>query len=265
MLHRHRLASCLAGLALAVTFVQPTAAAGPGDAETAAVLTLESQFWTAYNTCNTSAFREFFTRDVEFYHDKGGMTVGADALVASLNSGVCGGGTRLRREAVEGTVRVSLLRKQDAIYGAVVTGDHRFYVREPDKPERLDGQAKFTTVWLLTDAGWKMGRILSYDHGPAPYVNTRRAVAVPPALLDALVGEYRAEHSGILHIRRADGFLLMSFDNGDPELTVYPANAKEFFLTDRDVTFEFVDLPGNGAVTMRVRENGTVVEQATRR
>lgn len=265
MLHRHRLIACLAGLAFAASFVPPTAAAGPGDAETPAVLSLDNQFWTAYNACDTSAFRQFFTPDVEFYHDKGGMTVGADALVASLKSGVCGGGNRLRREAVEGTVRVYLLRKQDEIYGAVVAGDHRFYVREPDKPERLDGQAKFTTVWLIKDAGWKMGRILSYDHGPASYVSTRRAVAVPPAVLDALVGEYRAEHSGILHLTRADGFLLMSFDNGDPELKVYPANAKEFFLTDRDVTFEFVTPPGPGAVTMRVRENGAVVEQATRR
>jgi hypothetical protein len=265
MLHRYRLIACLAGLTFAASFVQPTAAAGPGDAETTAVLTLDSQFWTAYNACNTGAFRQFFTPDVEFYHDKGGMTVGADALLASLNSGVCGGTTRLRREAVDGTVHVYLLRKQEEIYGAVIAGEHRFYVREPGQSERLDGQARFTSVWLVRDTGWKMGRILSYDHGRAPYVSARHAVPVPDAILDGLIGEYRADHSGILRIKRAAGFLLMSFDNGDPDLKVYPSSTREFFLAERDVTFEFATDAATGAVIMSVREGGTIVDRAVRR
>jgi len=31
-----------------------------------------------------------------------------------------------------------------------------------------DGLAKFFHVWLLKDGTWKMARVISYDHGPAP-------------------------------------------------------------------------------------------------
>ena len=53
------------------------------------------------------------------------------------------------------------------VYGAILSGEHVFYVRQKGKPEVLDGRAKFTHLWLLKDGVWKMSRVLSYDHGPA--------------------------------------------------------------------------------------------------
>jgi hypothetical protein len=58
-------------------------------------------------------------------------------------------------------------------YGAILTGEHVFYILEKGKSERLDGLAKFTHVWRFKDNEWKMHRVLSYDHGPAPYINKR--------------------------------------------------------------------------------------------
>jgi hypothetical protein len=146
--------------------VQP--AAQPAAADPAAVVQArDDAFWRAYNACDTAAFRGFFTADVEFYHDRGGPTIGLDALDASLAKNLCGGGNRLRREPVEGTVRLSILRSGDTVYAAVVAGEHLFYVREPGKAEFLDGRARFVTLWLLKDGAWKMARLLSYDHGPA--------------------------------------------------------------------------------------------------
>jgi ketosteroid isomerase-like protein len=140
-----------------------------GDDVSSTILSLDASFWRAYNTCDLGAFPRFFTEDVEFYHDKGGPTLGRDGLVASITTGVCGNEqSRLRREAVEGTVRVFPLRNGDTIYGAVLSGEHLFYLLDKGKPERLDGRARFTHLWLLKDGGWKMARILSYDHGPAP-------------------------------------------------------------------------------------------------
>ena len=69
--------------------------------------------------------------DVEFYHDRGGPTIGLDALDTALAKNLCGGGNRLRREPVDGTVRLSILRNGDTVYGAIVAGEHLFYVREP--------------------------------------------------------------------------------------------------------------------------------------
>jgi hypothetical protein len=150
-----------------VSLAAAQAAAPPSGDPTAIVQARDDAFWRAYNACDTAAFRGFFTSDVEFYHDRGGPTIGLDALDASLAKNLCGGGNRLRREPVEGTVRLSILRNGDTVYGAVVAGEHLFYVREPGKAEFLDGRARFVTLWLLKDGAWKMARLLSYDHGPA--------------------------------------------------------------------------------------------------
>jgi hypothetical protein len=143
------------------------AAAQPAATDPAAIVQArDDAFWRAYNACETAAFRGFFTGDVEFYHDRGGPTIGLDALDAALAKNLCGGASRLRREPVDGTVRLSILRNGDTVYGAIVAGEHLFYVRPPDKPEFLDGRARFVTLWLLNDGAWKMARLLSYDHGP---------------------------------------------------------------------------------------------------
>lgn len=155
----------LAAVAALATAQAP--ATPPAADPTAVVQARDDAFWRAYNACDTASFRGFFTADVEFYHDRGGPTIGLDALDGALAKNLCGGGNRLRREPVDGTVRLSILRSGDTVYGAIVAGEHLFYVREPGKPEFLDGRARFVTLWLLKDGAWKMARLLSYDHGPA--------------------------------------------------------------------------------------------------
>lgn len=158
-----RLVACASFAAGATVAAAQPAATDPA----AAVRARDDAFWRAYNACDTAAFRGFFAKDVEFYHDRGGATIGLDALDASLARNLCGSPSRLRREIVPGTVRWSILRTGDTVYGAIVAGEHLFHVRPPDKPEFLDGRARFLSLWLLQDGAWKMARLLSYDHGPA--------------------------------------------------------------------------------------------------
>jgi hypothetical protein len=132
-----------------------------------AVRERDAAFWQAYNACATAAFRDFLTGDVEFYHDRGGVTTGLDALDAALKKNLCGGETRIRRAPVAETIRISILRDGERVYGAIVSGEHVFYVTQPGKPEFLDGRARFANLWRLSDGAWRMSRILSYDHGPA--------------------------------------------------------------------------------------------------
>jgi hypothetical protein len=155
---------------LVTAFVAVLALAGgqpAGSDPAAAARARDDAFWRAYNACDTAAFRGFFTADVEFYHDRGGPTIGLDALDAALAKNLCGGTSRLRREAVAETIRWSILRNGDVVYGAIVSGEHLFHVRPPDRPEFLDGRARFVSLWLLKGGTWKMARLLTYDHGPA--------------------------------------------------------------------------------------------------
>src|SRR5438874_6122614 len=88
-------------VSLAVFF----AAAGllPSEASTdddpgKAVLERDRGFWEAYNRCDVPAMSEYFTDDVEFYHDHGGPTVGHENFVKELRDRLCGNpDSRLRR------------------------------------------------------------------------------------------------------------------------------------------------------------------------
>jgi len=158
----------LAILTLVCATAGPLRSETPPDDVTRAVLERDHAFWTAYNRCDAPAMGEYFTEDVEFYHDRGGMTLGHANLLQEIRNGLCGNpDSHLRREAVDGTVRLYPLKKANAVYGAILSGEHVFYVLDKGKPDRLDGKGRFTHVWLVKDGVWKMSRILSFDHGPA--------------------------------------------------------------------------------------------------
>jgi hypothetical protein len=152
---------------LALHVPMARAADGPPSEPAQGALQQEALFWAAYNACDVAAISQFFPDDVEFYHDRGGPTIGKAGLTSALQTALCGNPkSRLRREVVEGTVRLFPLSKGDATYGAIVSGEHLFYVLDAGKPARADGHARFTHLWLLQDGVWKMSRVLSYDHRP---------------------------------------------------------------------------------------------------
>jgi hypothetical protein len=226
------------------------------------ILALDAAFWTAYNTCDVAAMPPFFTEDVEFYHDKGGITLGRDALVTSFKTGVCDNPrSRIRREAVEGSAQLFPLRHDGTLYGVIFSGEHIFYVKDEGKSERLDGHGRFTHLWLFRDNVWRIARVLSYDHGPVPYVNKRTAVALEDSALDRLAGRYKGPASNPVTVRREGPALVLSWSGGG--VTVYPESSRVFFAKDRNLTFEFIG-EGEAVTAMRVRENGDVVEDAAR-
>ena len=159
-----------------VSFLSPEATAQTAQEKlTTAILEKESGFWAVYNTCDLESLRGFFAGDVEFYHDKGGVTVGIGGMMESIKTNLCGSSnSRLRREAVVGTTNVFPLQRGKEIYGAIMSGEHVFYITTKGKPEFLDGRANFTHVWLLKNGEYKMARILSFDHRPAVSPKVRK-------------------------------------------------------------------------------------------
>lgn len=228
------------------------------------ILLKDSLFWIAYNNCDVGVMQQFFTNDVEFYHDKGGLTIGMENLVMSMKKNLCSNeNVKLRREAIQGTVQIFPLQNAGVTYGAIISGEHVFYVLEKGKGERLDGYGKFTDVWVIRDNVWKMSRILSYDHGPAPYISKRKAVKLTDIILDQFVGQYIAPHSGVCKVQRETDVLHLLI--GDQKYVLYAQSDNIFFVKERDLTFEFVKDQKGNISKLTVRENGNVVEEAVRK
>lgn len=158
---------CLALLLIVALPLIAQAKQDQADDSSQAILQEDAIFWDAYNRCDVDKMSQFFWPDVEFYHDKGGPILGLSQLVEVFHKNLCGNpGFRLRREAVPGTVKVFPLQKNGMTYGAVLSGEHYFYIND-GKREYRDGIARFFHVWLLKDNQWKMARVVSYDHKAA--------------------------------------------------------------------------------------------------
>lgn len=222
-----------------------------------AVRSADARYWQAFNACDMQAMGDLLTEDVEFYHDKTGLTSSKGAVLDSLRKGPCANPSmHLRREAVAGGLRFHPL----AGGYALLSGTHRFHVREEGKPERLDGQAEFTNLWQSVDGHWRMRRVFSYAHGPVPYTPPAAHLTLPASALAALAGRYRGANVGAITVAvDGDGLKLTA---GKLVVTLRAETPTRFFALERDLRFEFATAPGKPALS--VYEDGKVVETANR-
>lgn len=221
------------------------------------ILRMDSTFWVAYNQCDTETMRSYLADDLEFYHDKGGLDVGGDKVIEGTKNGICRTPDfYLRREAVPGTVHVDPVPG----HGAIIYGEHLFYVNEKGRDEYLDGQANFAHVWALTDKGWQMRRVLSYSHR-APEASHKEVKALSKEQLQPYTGTYHSDAFGEVTVTHAvDGLKMKA---GKFEATLYPESDNLFFVKDRPLQFRF-NLSGNEG-EIEVIENGKLVDRAKRR
>ncbi|SUJ02905.1 Uncharacterised protein [Sphingobacterium spiritivorum] len=122
------------------------------------IFQLDSVMFNAFNTRDLKTLSELFAKDIEFYHDAGGLTnynQNMNSFKETFKSE-----RKIRRELVPGSIEVSPIKG----YGAVETGIHRFYATEIGQQEKLSSEAKFITLWRLKDKKWTAARIISYSH-----------------------------------------------------------------------------------------------------
>ncbi|UKJ08761.1 nuclear transport factor 2 family protein [Solitalea lacus] len=129
------------------------------------ISTLDSSLFSIAYKCKPEQTAMYFTDDLEFYHDKGGITKTLTVFIESLRRNFCDPKREvgLKRMPVPGTMQVFPMGN----YGAVQTGEHYFYEVYKGGEEKRVGIARYTHLWLLTDGVWKISRVLSYDHRPA--------------------------------------------------------------------------------------------------
>ena len=161
----HRFIACFA-LLFPLTLGAQTAGPVPTQQLTDEIRAADSALFAAFfDRCDVEALKGMITDDFEMFHDKGGRIAASGKQFIENIAGTCarqktGEDYRARRELITGTLKVYPLNN----YGAVETAEHRFYQLLPGKPEKLVEIALFTHVWKREPDGWKLARVVSYDH-----------------------------------------------------------------------------------------------------
>jgi Domain of unknown function (DUF4440) len=112
-------------------------------------------FEAAFVSCDAGKFRALFTEDAEFYHDKTGASFGEAVKVMKS----CPRDNGVTRTLVPGSLEVYPMQG----YGAVQMGRHVF----AKKGEPGSEEAKFVHLWKREAGGWRLARVLSFDHRPS--------------------------------------------------------------------------------------------------
>ncbi len=147
------LASLVLVFAVAMTNAQNNSQSPALRAE---IASLDSSVFSFFNNREVGKFKEFFSEDLEFFHDKGGLTGYAhtiDFLQTLANSK-----SDLRRDLVAGSLEVYPIPG----YGAMQIGSHRFTHSENNKTD--SATFRFVHIWRKNNNSWKITRVISYDH-----------------------------------------------------------------------------------------------------
>lgn len=137
-----------------------SSAAAPSntDSLSSIVQKLDTGFFDSFNNCSApdqfKKHESYLNPDVEFYHDRSGVTWTRQAYMENTRAHVCG---NFRRVLTAGTLQIYPLKD----YGAIEEGQHRFCEIKSDK---CFGEGKFLIIWHQTSTGWEATRIISYAH-----------------------------------------------------------------------------------------------------
>jgi hypothetical protein len=117
---------------------------------------MDSLLFAAFNTRDLASLRTYFATDLELYQDNVGVRNYEQAMEAF--KGLFSRDYVLTRELVKGSMEVYPIKD----FGAIQTGLHTFSHVENGKLEK--GTFKFMHVWQQTKEGWKIKRLITYDH-----------------------------------------------------------------------------------------------------
>lgn len=116
----------------------------------------DSVLFNAFNSRDINAFKNMFATDLEFFHDKGGLT-DYNYTVESFKKTV-EKNNDLRRDLVKGSLEVYPIKD----YGAIQVASHIFCHTENSKSDC--GTFKFLHIWKKINGEWKITRVVSYNH-----------------------------------------------------------------------------------------------------
>jgi hypothetical protein len=149
------LAACLMAASAIASAADKDAARAQLEAEITAA---DARLFGGLNDRDIGPMKAGFSRRLEFYHDRSGVT-GYDDNIAIFEKNFKAP-NRVRRIAMPETVEVFPAGPNHAMQ----IGRHRF-CNKPSASEPEDCAVyRFSMVWEQEDGQWKLLRVLSYDH-----------------------------------------------------------------------------------------------------
>jgi hypothetical protein len=120
------------------------------------IANLDSALFAAYNSKNLDLMKTYFTQDLEWYQDNGGL-IGFEKVFSNFQS-IFNREYDLKRNLLKESLEVHPIEG----YGAIEIGKHQFKHIENGKLEI--GTFKFLMIWKNDKGSWKITRVISYDH-----------------------------------------------------------------------------------------------------
>ena len=120
------------------------------------IANLDSSLFEAYNSKNLDLMKTYFTKDLEWYQDNGGL-LDFEKVFSNFQS-IFNRDYYLKRNLIKESLEVHPIEG----YGAIEIGKHQFKHIENGKLEI--GIFKFLMIWKNDNGNWKISRVISYDH-----------------------------------------------------------------------------------------------------
>jgi len=139
-----------------VVFCQEKKVAATPAVLQAEIAKMDSLFFADYNGQNLEKLKSWFTNDLEWYQDNGGL-LDMNTVMQNFD-GIFKRDYILTRTLVAGSMEVHPIKD----FGAIETGSHQFRHMENGKEEI--GTFKFLMIWKKGEKGWQVSRVVSYDH-----------------------------------------------------------------------------------------------------
>ena len=113
---------------------------------------MDATYFNAYNTCDIETQADIYSEDLEFFHDKGGLSTSKKKLLIALKENIC---NKVTRTLIKGSIEVYPIHN----YGAVQVGYHKFFNKL--EPNAKSTPSKFIIIWKNIKDNWKITKVIS--------------------------------------------------------------------------------------------------------
>ncbi|MDR6919594.1 serine hydrolase [Chryseobacterium sp. 2987] len=122
-------------------------------------------FSVGFNTCDFKQMENLLSDQLEFYHDKDGIS-DKKKFMTDFRNGLCKSPEtyRAKRALISNSTQIYPMYKNGELYAVIQNGAHQFYESINHQPEQLVGSAQFTNFWFLENGNWRLRKSLSFDH-----------------------------------------------------------------------------------------------------